>query len=73
MMHYAYCSAPNCAHSQLYGTSKSTNSRFPSRTVEMQKFCTECGAPMIGKCPSCGSYRESMEYKCCPNCGKPYK
>lgn len=70
MMHYAYCSAPNCKHFQLYGESRSMKQH---KNVAMQKFCTVCGAEMVGKCPSCGSYRESMEYKHCPNCGKPYK
>ena len=70
MSQYAYCSNPDCKHNQLYGTSKSVHYQ---QTIPMDKFCIMCGAPMIGKCPSCGSYRESMEAKFCPNCGKPYK
>lgn len=72
-MYYAYCSSPDCKHFQLYGTRRSSTLRQASDTVNMQKYCTVCGQPMIGKCPSCGSFRESMEYKCCPDCGKPYK
>lgn len=68
MSKYAYCSAPNCKHYQLYGQSSDGK-----RTVSMQKYCTQCGSPMIGKCPNCGADRASMDYKCCPDCGKPYK
>ena len=70
-MQYAYCSSLNCKHSQLYG--HRMNKFGSGEHVPMQQFCTDCGAPMIGECPNCKAPRESMDYKCCPACGKPYK
>jgi len=50
----------------------------------LDKFCTECGAPVISKCPSCGKTIRGISngdygFLCvyhvpayCPDCGQPY-
>ncbi|WP_366916608.1 zinc ribbon domain-containing protein [uncultured Oscillibacter sp.] len=70
-MFYAYCSAPGCKHIVAFGPDpiEKLNPRF----FPAPKFCEKCGAPMISKCPSCGTYRESLSASHCPDCGKAYK
>lgn len=67
-MHIAYC--PNCDHTQEFGI---RDTYLGKKQVEMEKFCTRCGSPMIRSCPNCNSYRSSTVDKYCPDCGKPYK
>ena len=63
-MPYAYCGSENCSHFKYWSIK---DGEHP------QKFCTQCGSPMVHACPSCSSRREDMKDKFCPNCGKPYK
>jgi len=60
----AYCSSPSCEHADYF---------IPEKGETPQKFCTECGSPMIPDCPSCHAYRNEMKDRFCPECGKPYK
>lgn len=70
-MPYAYCSAPGCNNIELYGADPIN--KFRPEFTPMPKFCKKCGAPMIGKCPTCGAYRDEFSAKYCPSCGKAYK
>jgi len=39
-----------------------------------EKFCIDCGQPLIISCPECGeSWRFMFEYKFCPGCEIPFR
>lgn len=63
MIAVAWCSNQECDHMDYFNTEKGE---------KPQKFCTQCGSPMVSVCPNCGSYRSDREDKFCPDCGKPY-
>src|SRR6201996_5627323 len=35
------------------------------------KFCGECGAPVLPRCPACGSIAASADQRFCQECGQP--
>jgi rRNA maturation endonuclease Nob1 len=61
-MGYAYCVSKDCSYYSYF-----------TREEKPEKFCSNCGKPLISSCPNCKAVREKMEAKFCPECGNPYK